>query len=216
MARSLGTLLCCVCFLASVPAGAETIKLYSGQSVQGKILKEEKDSILVDAGVDTPVTYFRDEIKAILPDEKVQPPAAVDPQLRAQADALEAQALELIDADQMDKGLAMVRQAVALDPTPQRHMNYGSILFGNGVALFKQAQAEEGKKILRLCEEQLHKAIEGFNKDKDAVFLAQAYFLLGEMYNNAFADPAKAKEFYSTALTFSDHDGAKAALAKIK
>ena len=201
----------CICFFAAFPARAEIIKFNSGQTVQGKILKEGKDSILVDAGIDMPVTYFRDEIKAILPDE----PAQVSPQDRAQADAIESQALEFIDADKMEEGLKLIRQAIAIDPAPQRHMNYGSILFGNGVPLFKKGDQEEGKKVLSVCEEQIQKAIAGFAKDKDAVFLSQANFLLGEIYANAFADIHKAKEYYQKSLTFSEHAGAKAALAKI-
>ncbi len=202
-----------VLFLTT-PVQAETIKLHSGQTVEGKILKQNKNSVLVDAGVDTPLTYFRDEIKEILPDPS--PPAPVqDPQVRAQADALEANAVELIDQDKMDQGLELIRQAIALDPSAQRHLNYGSILFGNGVALYKKGDLDQGKKVLRQSEEQLNKAIAGFNKDTEAAFIAQAYFLLGEMHANAFADIAKAKEHYSKAVFLSDHDGAKSALAKL-
>jgi tetratricopeptide (TPR) repeat protein len=195
-------------------AGADTILLNNGQTVQGKILKDEKDSILVDAGIDTPVTYFKDEIKLITPGAEVI--EASDPKARTEADEMESQALELIDADRMDEGLELIRKAVELDPTSQRRMNYGSILFGNGVATFKLTDKEEGKKILQQSAEQLTKALEGFDKNKDADFMSQINFLLGEMQNNAFENPAKARAYYTEALSFSEHEGAKAALAKLK
>lgn len=203
-------------FLLSVPAvcRAEVIKLKSGQTVEGKVLKQDKDSIQVDAGVDMPVTYFRDEIKQILPDTAAQPAAA--PDAAAHADALEARAVELIDAGKMDDGMALEEQAIAIDPAAQRHMNYGSILFGNGVALFKQGQQEQGKDVLRRAEEELKKAIAGFDSTKDAVFLGQTYFLLGEMYANAFGDARQAGDYYRKAVSLSGHDGAKAALARFK
>ena len=200
--------------LFACPARAEIIKLNSGQAVEGKVLKKERGSILVDVGIDTPVTYFRDEIKEIVPDP-IAPPQVQGQNARLRADALESQAVELIDADKMDQGFDLIAQAIALDPAPRRYMNYGSILFGNGVALFKKGQLEEGKSVLGQSEEQLNKAIAGFDKTKDAVFLGQTYFLLGEMYANAFADAAKAKEFYQKAVSLADHDGAKAALTKI-
>lgn len=115
----------------------------------------------------------------------------------------------------MEQGLNTIRQAIAVDPSPLRYMNYGSILFGNGVALFKKGQTDEAKKILTDCEAQLQKAISGFNKEKDVAFLAQSYFLLGEMYNNAFADSVKAKEYYESAVKVYDHEGAKTALARL-
>ena len=133
-----------------------------------------------------------------------------------EADALEAQAVELIDADKMDQGLAFISKALTLDPSPIRHMNYGSILFGNGVAAFKQGQKEHGNEILRQAESELNQAIKGFDNNKDANFLAQAYFLLGEMYANAFGDKARAKEFYKKAIAVSEHAGAKAALSKLQ
>ncbi|MBI4308977.1 MAG: hypothetical protein HY591_01455 [Candidatus Omnitrophica bacterium] len=195
------------------PAWAEIIKLKSGQVVEGKVLKEESASILVDVGIGTPVTYFRDEIKEMAPDPK--PPAQAQAQdARLRADALESQAVELIDADKMDQGLDLIAQAMALDPLPQRRMNYGSILFGNGVALFKKGRLDEGRSVLRQSEQQLNKAIAAFDQNKDTAFLGQIYFLLGEMYANAFADAAKALEFYKKAVSLAGHDGAKAALEK--
>ncbi len=181
-------------------ARAEIIKLKSGQEIEGTILKESKDSILLDAGIDTPVTYFRDEIQAILP--QPQAPAVPVEDVHQKADTLENQAVELIAADQMERGLALMDQAIALDPAAQRWMNYGSVLFGNGVSLFKSGRTEEGLKILRQAETQLLKAIAGFDKNKDAVFLGQSYFLLGEMYHNAFNDPDQAQEYYQKSADF--------------
>ncbi len=201
-------------FFISLNAYAELIKLNSGQQVEGKILKEEKDSILVDAGIDTPVTYFRDEIKEITADLKPSD-LPVDPQLRLQADALEAQALELIDTNKMTEGLAKIRQAIGMDPSPHRLMNYGSILFGNGVAQYRKGMIDDAKIILRDAQTQLNKAIEGFNKTNDAAFIGQSYFLLGEIESNAFNNLTKAKEYYTQAVSICAHDSAKAALAKL-
>ncbi len=196
------------------PAWAELIKLKSGQTVEGKIVKERGDSILVDTGIEMPVTYFRDEIKEILPDPPAQP-AAPQPDQRGRADALEARAVELIDEGKMDQGLDLINQAIALDPSAQRHMNYGSILFGNGVADFKGGRQDEGKAVLQKAEDELKKAIASFGTKTDPLFPAQCYFLLGEMFKNAFADESQAREFYQKAVDLAGHDGAKAALAKL-
>ena len=99
-------------------------------------------------------------------------------------------------------------QAIALDPTPLRHMNYGSILFGNGVAVFKDSDPVKGKEILRQAEAQLLKAITGFNPNRDQAYLSQCYFLLGEMYVNAFGDKFKAIEYYKKAVDLNDYPGA--------
>ncbi len=130
------------------------------------------------------------------------------------ADRMEDQAVTAIDAGHMDKGLSLMRQAIAMDPVPSRYLNYGSVLFGNGVSLFKSGQTDKAKKILADARAQLLKAAAGFDKSADAVFLAQSYFLLGEIERNGFADAAKAKEYYQKSLSFYDHEGAKAALAQ--
>lgn len=188
---------------------AEVIFLKSGAHVEGKILKEDKKTVVIDAGVDVPVTYFRDEIKSI---EKDLP---FDPLATRHADELEAKAVELIDANQMSQGLDLMRQALILGPTAQRHMNYGSILFGNGVLLFKEDKKEQGRNALRQAEEELNKAIGGFDKDKDAFFMAQCFYLLGEMYANAFEDKVKAKDYYQEAVDLAAHAGAQKALTKL-
>jgi tetratricopeptide (TPR) repeat protein len=141
---------------------------------------------------------------------------ALDNASRTQkADRMENQAVAAVDAGQMEKGLSLMRQAIALDAAPSRELNYGSILFGNGVSLFKSGQKDKGKKILADAREQLLKAADGFDKTKEVLFLGQAYFLLGEIERNGFADAAKAKEYYKKALSFYDHEGAKAALAQL-
>ena len=199
----------------SSSAQAELIKLKSGQSVEGKIITQDKDKILVDIGIDTPVTYFRDEIKEIAAPAVIEE-TIQDPQAHLNADAMEAKAVELIDAGQMDQGLEAMRQAIALDATPQRHFNYGSILFGNGVSRFKKGMIEEAKKILLKAQDELDKAISGFDPENDTSVIAQAYFLSGEIQSKAFDDTAKAKVYYQKAISAADHDGAKAALTTLK
>ena len=134
--------------------------------------------------------------------------------LRSQADAIEDKAAQAIDDGNMDQGLGFMEQAIKLDATPLRYMNYGSILFGNGVAVFKDSDKEKGKAILHKAEVQLSKAIAGFNPKQDQTYLSQCYFLLGEMYLNAFGDRFKAREYYQKSANLSDYSGAKDALNK--
>jgi tetratricopeptide (TPR) repeat protein len=191
---------------------AEVLRLKSGQEVEGKVLRQDKNSVVFDAGIGMPVTYFRDEIKSIGAVSEA-PAGAID--VRRQADALEAQAVELIDSQKMADGLKLLRQAITLDPLPQRHMNYGSLLFGNGVELFKAGQTSEAKTTLTQAQDELKAAIEGFDRDKDRPFLGQCYFFLGEISNNAFKDPIRARAYYQKAVLFSDHEGAKTALTAL-
>ena len=149
----------------------------------------------------------------VLSDE--QAPVKGDPSRTQQADQMENQAVAAVDAGRMDKGLSLMRQAIALDAAPSRQLNYGSILFGNGVSLFKNGQKDKGRKVLAEAREQLLKAVDGFDKTKDAMFLGQAYFLLGEIERNGFADAVKAKEYYKKSLSFYDHEAAKAALQQM-
>ncbi len=203
MTKPIAALVLCLALIGGPDARAETIVLTSGAIVSGKILKEEKDSILVDAGIETPVTYFRDEIKSIVPDAK---PGKTDPsrETQSRADELERKALELIDAGRMDEGLTMMQEAVALDPSAFRRMNYGSILFGNGVELFKAKDTDEALEVLRACEGELNAAIAAFDPVRDAAFLAQSHFLLGEIYANAFQDPQTAQVHYTKSKEFRD------------
>lgn len=188
---------------------AEVVFLKSGSHVEGRILKEDSKSVIIDAGVDMPLTYYKDDIKSI---EKDMP---YDPLATKQADQLEARAVELIDTDQMNQGLDLMRQALILAPNAQRHMNYGSILFGNGVKFFKEDKKEQGRNILHQAEEELNKAAVAFNRDKDPFFVAQCFYLLGEMYANAFDDKVKARDYYQEAVELSNHPGAKKALEKL-
>jgi len=135
--------------------------------------------------------------------------------IQSQADSLEDKGAQAIDDGDMNKGLEFMRQAIVLDPSAMREMNYGSILFGNGVAVFKDSDQSKGIEILRQAETHLHKAIQGFNPNKDQVYLSQCYFLLGEMYRNAFGDKTKARAYYQKAVELSDYTGAKDALSKL-
>lgn len=134
---------------------------------------------------------------------------------KSQADDLEDKSALAIDDGNMDQGLDFMVRAIKLDPTPMRYMMYGSILYGNGVSVFKDSDQAKGKEILRQAEAQLLNAIAEFNPNRDQVYLSQCYFLLGEMYLNAFEDKLKAREFYKKAADLSDNTGAKEALNKL-
>ena len=200
---------------------AEIIELKSGQIVEGKITHQDRNSIQIDVGIHIPVTYFFDEIKRILPDRPESPqkqdvqtfPSTAGLAAR-QAGYMEKQAIEMINADKMDEGVSLMQQAVESAPTPMRHMNYGSVLFGKGVKEFKEGNQKQAREILRKAERELSEAITGFDTKKDGVFLAQAYFLLGEIYLNAYSDKGRAKIFYQKALLYYDHKGARNALEK--
>jgi len=135
--------------------------------------------------------------------------------LKSQADDLEDKGAQAIDDGDMNQALDFMVRAIELDPTPLRHMNYGSMLFGNGVSVFKDTDQAKGIEILRQAEAQLRQAIEGFNPNKDQVYLSQCYFLLGEMYLNAFGNKVKAIEYYQKSADLSDYSGAKDALNKL-
>jgi tetratricopeptide (TPR) repeat protein len=135
--------------------------------------------------------------------------------LKVQADDLEDKGAQAIDDGNMDQGLDFMARAIRLDPSPMRHMLYGSILFGNGVAVFKDSDQNKGITILRQAEGQLLKAIAGFNPNKDQVYLGQCYFLLGEMYSNAFGDKDKARGYYKRSVELNDYPGARDALNKL-
>jgi TPR repeat protein len=133
----------------------------------------------------------------------------------SQADALEDKGAQAIDDGDIDHGLDFMVRAIAMDPTPLRRMNYGSILFGNGVEAFKDSDQNKGKEILRHAETELLKAIAGFDPNRDQVYLSQCYFLLGEMYLNAFGDKIKARTYYKRSADLNDYSGARDALNKL-
>jgi tetratricopeptide (TPR) repeat protein len=135
--------------------------------------------------------------------------------LKAQADDLEDKSAQAIDDGNVDQGLDLMARAVHMDPSPTRHMIYGSILFANGIASLKGSDQNKGIAILRQAEGQLQKAIVGFNPNKDQVYLGQCYFLLGEMYRNAFGDKNKARGYYKQSVELNDYPGARDALNRI-
>ncbi len=197
------SVLCCL----SMDAYADKLLLTSGKSVEGRIISQDDRSTVIDTGVGTPLTYYSDEIVNII----VAPFA--DP--TSLADKLENEAVALIDSGQRDKGLAKMLKAIELDPSPLRRMNYGSVLFGDGVELYKKGSIEEAKKILHECERQLQLAIKEFSPSTDAAYLSQSYFLLGEIDANAFGNIQEAKVYYNKAVKLFDHPAAKEALEKI-
>ncbi len=141
-----------------------------------------------------------------------QPLSSPDEERRFQADQFEAKVAQAIDENNISQGLDLMSKAVSLDPSGMRHMTYGSLLFGNGVSVFKEGDKAQGQRILRQAEAQLHKAIQLFDVNKDQAYLSQCYFLLGEMHLNAFGDKIKAKQYYQKAVNLSDYTGAKESL----
>jgi len=117
-------------------------------------------------------------------------------QLKSQADDLEDKSAQAIDEGNMGRGLEFMARAVALDPSAMRHMTYGNMLFGDGVAVFKGSDRPRGQEILRQAAAQLHKALNGFDAHNDQFYISRCYYLLGEIYLNAFGDKVKAREYY--------------------
>ncbi len=202
-----------------VPSFAHTIVLKSGHSVVGTIVSENDQEIKVDVGVGTPLTYYRDEIAKITDEPPTQKaPDVLSPEEKA--NQLENKGLVLIDKNQMEAGLDLMRQAIALDPSATRELNYGTVLFGNGVSVYKGGDVKAGQKILSEAEKHIQSAIAKFKQlPTDAIqsptLIAQAYYLLGEIANHAFDDTLKAKEYYQKAVDVFDHEPAKAALAAL-
>lgn len=209
MKKIIGQIVVAFCITSASKGAAEVIFLKSGTHVQGKILKEDDVKVVVDAGVDVPVTYYKEDIKNISRDLPYNPLAM------KHADALEAKAVELIDGNHMNEGLDMMRQALILAPNANRHMNYGSVLFGNGVMLFKENKKEQGRQVLQQAEEELNKASALFQVPKDSFLMAQCFYLLGEMYAHAFDDKAKAQDYYQEAVELAAHPGAIKALKNL-
>ena len=133
-------------------------------------------------------------------------------QQHRQASHLEQEAIELISKDRMDEGLSKMRAALALEPTGSRHLNYGSILFGNGTAIFKSGDLKQGKAVLKEAEGELRSAIDLFDPSQNATQISQCYFLLGEIYAHALKDSVRAKEFYEQSLSYYDNGQSKEAL----
>jgi tetratricopeptide (TPR) repeat protein len=203
----------------SCNAHAETVKLKSGKTVQGKIVERDKKTIQLDVGLDFPITYYLDEIQDISPDK---PPAAAAAASKSSvssqetaADQKEQQGLELIDRGQMDEGLALLREAVRMDSAANRHLNLGSILMGNGVSLQKQGKAGEAAKIFHEAESEIQEAIKKFDAQEETMFISEAYNMLGAIYANGLSDQAKAKAFYKKSLSFYDNPAAQRGLQNL-
>ncbi len=189
---------------------AEIIQLKSGQIIEGKVLSQDQNSIIIDTGKRHRVSYPLAQIKEIYSDSSKQFKEQII--AKQKANELENQAIESIDNNKMAEGLILMKRALEVDATPMRHMNLGSILFGNGVADFKEGKKAQAKETLRQSEEQLMRAIAGFDPRTEKIFLAQAYLLLGEIYSNAFLDKEKAKDFYKESLSYYENQAAKTAL----
>ncbi len=201
---------------------ADTIKLKSGKSVQGKIVERNSRTVQIDIGLDVPITYYTDEIADILEDSPVksQPSSqskgpAVNPD-RSRADTIEQQGLSAVEQGDTQGGLIFMREALRLDPQASRHLNLGMILFGNAVSLQKQNKADEARDIFHEAEKEILQALELFDPQGETTFISQAYNLLGDMYANAYNDKSKAQAFYEKSLSFFDNPAAKRGLQNLR
>ncbi len=57
----------------AISVHAETIRLKSGQVIEGTVVARTEDSVKIDTGVGVPVTYYRDEIESIIEDPQAEP-----------------------------------------------------------------------------------------------------------------------------------------------
>lgn len=200
-------------FLLNLPiAKAETIILGSGRTVHGKVLERTDKTIKIDVGLDFPITYYLDEVDRVETDTPSQQGTKPEQSQEDDADALELQGLDLIDEGQMDQGLELLRKATALDPKPNRHLNLGAILSGNGVAAFKDGRKDEAFAVFKEAQAELDQAIDLFDPKKEITFLSQAYYLLGEMHAQAFGNPAKAREYYQNSISLYENPAAQRGL----
>ncbi len=208
-------------FLVSPNVWPDTIKLKSGKIIQGTIRERNARLIQLDVGLDFPITYYFDEIQDVIEDSQgpssdqvsaMPAPIKASNAKADKANEIEQQGLAMIDDGKMDEGLALLRQAIDMDPTASRHLSLGGILFGNGVALSKEGNKEAALKIFREAEKEIREATITFDPNEEKTLLSQAYYLLGEMYANAFGDQSKAKEFYEKSLSFYANPEAQHAL----
>jgi tetratricopeptide (TPR) repeat protein len=216
-------LIVCVTLAFCLNVSADTLKLRSGKTVQGKIVEQDDRKILLDVGLDSPITYYLDEVTDIFRDTasvdvavqkngpSINPPAENPNQLRA--DKAEQEGLEFIGRGEMDRGVALLREALQLDPRANRHLNLGSILIGNGISFQKNGKPDDAVKVFEEAEAELQKAIRLFDPDGETTFISQAYSLLGEIYANALNDKVKAKTYYEKSLSFYENPVAKRGLA---
>lgn len=190
-----------VFFLSPLNAHCEIILLKSGKSIEGVIKEQSDKSILLDVGLNFPITYYLDEINEIV-SQKTHQAESGHLSMIQQADALEQKGLNLIEQGAMQEGLVTLRKAIELSPEANRYLNLGSILFGNGVAAFKRGNIDEAVSIFRNAQYELEAAIRLFDRNSQQMFLAQAYFLLGEMQAQGFKDEKSARKFYEQSLSF--------------
>lgn len=203
-------------FLFSCPTNVrgETIHLKSGKSVEGSITQRTEKYILVDAGLGFPITYYLDEIKQIEGESAVsQSQAQVSAE--KEADLLEQKGLDFIEEGRMEEGLVALQKAVELSPRANRHLNLGSILFGNGVSLFKQDQKKKALTVFKQAQVELSKAIELFDEKTDGMFLSQAYFMMGEMSAQGFENKKNARTFYEKSISFYPNPSAERGLKEL-
>lgn len=193
--------------LFSSTSRADELILKDGSRVTGQIIREDDKAIILKSSLGTALTYFVDDIQSI------DRAPVVDE--GSQADKLENEAVALIDDGKRKEGLNKMVEAIEKDPTPLRQMNYGSILFGDGVQAFKKGDKGNGLNAFKVSERQLNAAIKGFDSQKDKVYLSQCYFLLGEIYRHAYGDLVKAKVFYQKAVHQYEHPVAQAAIKEI-
>lgn len=179
---------------------SETIHLKSGKSIQGVIKEKTDKSVLLDVGLQVPVTYYLDEIKEITTDN-IQKEAGPLSDTK-QADVLEQKGLSLIEEGQAQDGLAALKKAVELSPEANRYLNLGSILFGNGVAAFKKGHKDEAMQVFQDAQAHLKKAVELLDENTQPMLLGQAYFMLGEIQAQGFENKNDARQFYEKSLSF--------------
>lgn len=197
------------------PAYSETLILESGRTVHGKVLERTDKTIKIDVGLDFPITYYLDEVDRVENDSPPQQDAKPERSQEDDANALELQGLELIDQEKMNEGIELLRKAIGLDPKPNRHLNLGAILSGNGIAMFKEGRKDEAVVLFKEAEGELNKAIDLFDPKKESTFLSQAYYLLGELYAQALSDPDKAREYYQKSLLLFENPAAQRGLKAI-
>lgn len=132
------------------------------------------------------------------------------------ANRAEAQAIDAIEQGRMKEGLAFMRYALDLDPSAFRTLNYASVLFAEGASEFDRGSKTLGHKLLKEAENQLSRAIADFDPQEHAVFVAHAYFLLGEIYLHGFSDPGLAQDFYYRSIQYHDNEPSRKAVEGIR
>ncbi len=100
-----------------------------------------------------------------------------------QLDALQEQAIRLIQEGKMSEGLTMMMDAVERDPlNPQRHFNLGRILFTYAKSLLQAETLQEAMLLFNRSQEVLEETADLFEIfDPEAKNHSMARFLLGEI-----------------------------------